>query len=45
MFFFEAGKSKPECSLRRRRSKPSLYKGFRRVRGPAATQAKRSAAD
>ena len=29
-------------SLRRRRSKPSvyrLYKGFRRVRGPAATQA------
>ena len=35
-----------QVSLRRRRSKPSvysvysgLYKGFRRVRGPAATQA------
>ena len=28
-------------SLRRRRSKPSVYKWFRRVRGPAATQATR----
>ena len=26
-------------SLRRRRSTPSVYKWFRRVRGPAATQA------
>ena len=36
------GKIDGFASLRRRRSKPSvyrLYKGFRRVRGPAATQA------
>ena len=36
-------KAPSSSSLRRRRSKPSvyrLYKGFRRVRGPAATQAK-----